>query len=85
MLHCELKTTTFNSPICNTIKSLLYERFVKVLFPLSLRERVGVRDSKCPVIADVSLLLTSSLREEEQGKIDFSALSQRFLHERTIV
>jgi hypothetical protein len=39
---------------------------------LSLRERVGVRDSGCPVIAGESLLLASSLREEEQGK--------KFLH-----
>jgi hypothetical protein len=38
----------------------------KVSCPLSLRERVGVRDSRCPVIAGVSLLLASSLREEEQ-------------------
>jgi hypothetical protein len=36
---------------------------------LSLRERVGVRDSGCPVIAGESLLLASSLREEEQDLI----------------
>jgi hypothetical protein len=38
----------------------------KVLYSLSLRERVGVRDSRILAIAGVSLLLTSSLREEEQ-------------------
>jgi hypothetical protein len=43
----------------------------KVSFPLSLRERVGVRDSRCPVIAGASLLLTSSLREEEQKQSGF--------------
>jgi hypothetical protein len=30
----------------------------KWIYSLSLRERVGVRDSRCPVIAGVSLLLT---------------------------
>jgi hypothetical protein len=33
-----------------------YEVTEKVYCPLSLRERVGVRDSRCPVIAGVSLL-----------------------------
>jgi len=32
---------------------------------------VGVRDSRSPVIAGVSLLLTSSLREEEQKQSRF--------------
>jgi hypothetical protein len=41
-----------------------------LIYPLSLRERVGVRDSGCPNIAGVSLLLASSLREEEQDKND---------------
>jgi len=43
----------------------------KWIYSLSLRERVGVRDSGCTVIAGVSLLLTSSLREEGQDKKDF--------------
>jgi hypothetical protein len=53
----------------------------KFLYPLSLRERVGVRDSRCPVHAGESLLLASSLREEGQGKIDFfrSFLKKFFL------
>ena len=38
-------------------------------YPLSLRERAGVRDSGCSIEAGESLHLTSSLREEEQGGI----------------
>jgi hypothetical protein len=34
-----------------------------VLYPLSLRERVGVRDSGGPIIAGESLSLALSLRE----------------------
>jgi hypothetical protein len=43
----------------------------KWIYSLSLRERVGVRDLGCSVIAGASLLLTSSLREEGQDKKDF--------------
>jgi hypothetical protein len=51
----------------------------KVLYPLSLRERAGVRDSRILAIDGVSLLLTSSQREEEQGRIRFFRLFQRLL------
>jgi hypothetical protein len=50
-----------------------------VFYSLSLRERVGVRDSQNQAIAGVSLLLASSLREEEQGKSRFFRLFQKFL------
>jgi hypothetical protein len=51
-----------------------------VSYSLSLRERVGVRDSQNQAIAGVSLLLASSLREEEQGKSRFFRLFQRLLY-----
>jgi hypothetical protein len=51
-----------------------------VFYSLSLRERVGVRDSQNQAIAGVSLLLASSLREEEQGKSIFFRLFQSLLY-----
>jgi hypothetical protein len=44
--------------------------------PLSLRERVAVRDLGYPVRAGVSLFLASSLREEAQGKKTFVELKE---------
>jgi hypothetical protein len=52
-------------------KRFSVEGFAKGLYSLSIRERVGVRDSRCSVMAGESLLLASSLREEEQDKIVF--------------
>jgi hypothetical protein len=42
----------------------------------SFFDLVGVRDSQNQAIAGVSLLLTSSLREEEQGRSRFLRLFQ---------
>ena len=50
-------------------------------YPLSLRERAGVRDSGCSIEAGESLHLTSSLREEEQGGIAKDVLAPAKLAE----
>ena len=50
-------------------------------YPLSLRERAGVRDSGCPLEAGESLHLASSLREEEQGSIAKDVLAPAKLAE----
>jgi hypothetical protein len=61
------------------LRPLSIEASEKVLYSLSLRERVGVRDSRILAIAGVSLLLASSLREEEQGRSRFFRLFQGLL------
>jgi hypothetical protein len=55
----------------------------------SFFDLVGVRDSRCPVITGVSLLLTQlaigeacDLREEEQNKVDFRTFSSPSLLKR---
>jgi ATP-dependent exoDNAse (exonuclease V) beta subunit len=50
-------------------------------YPLSLRERAGVRDSGCPIEAGESLHLASSLREEEQQGIAKDVLAPAKLAE----
>jgi hypothetical protein len=60
------------------VGSYLIEASEKALCSLSLRERVGVRDSRSRAIAGVSLLLASSLREEEQAQSRFAGFFRGF-------
>jgi hypothetical protein len=63
----------------NYPENIFIETSERVLYSLSLRERVGVRDSQNEAIDGVSLLLASSLREEQKAKSIFISLFYRLL------